>query len=256
MRIAVLQMASKAGDVTANLARIDRVMAEAAVQGADLLIAPELAVPGYGAGAAMHGLAERIDGAQADALAEMSRRHGPALVAGFAERAGDSVHISALFTDGTRRTAYRKAQLYGPYERDLFVPGPLDQPLIAFRGWLMGILICYDAEFPERVRHLARAGADLIVVPTALPDAPGSPFIATKMMATRAFENQVFLAYADQCGRDESFAYSGLSHIVAPDGGSLALAGPQDEALLIADLDPDAYAASRAINTYLADLRT
>ena len=75
------------------------------------------------------------------------------------------------------------------------------------------------------------------------------------MIRVRAFENQVFVAYVNHCGGDALFAYAGLSGIAAPDGTMLAVAPETGEALLFVDLDPAAYAASAAANSYLADLR-
>jgi predicted amidohydrolase len=93
-----------------------------------------------------------------------------------------------------------------------------------------------------------------VLVPTALPAGDHSPFIAGTIIPARAFENQVFVAYANHCGADARFAYAGLSHVAAPDGATLAQAGAAP-ALLIVDIDPAAYGASRADNPYLRDLR-
>ena len=79
-------------------------------------------------------------------------------------------------------------------------------------------MICYDVEFPEMIRHLALSGADLVLVPTALPASEHAAFIARSIIPVRAFENQVFVAYANHAGRDDAFAYAGLSGIAAPDG--------------------------------------
>jgi predicted amidohydrolase len=256
MRLAVLQMTAEAGAVAANLARIDAGLSKAAAAGADLLLAPELVTTGYGAGDQMARLAEPLDapGGQAAQLAALSARHGVALVAGLPERDGGVLYNTALFTDGTRRVAYRKAQLYGPYERGLFQPGGLEPVTVSHAGLRLGLLVCYDVEFPERVRALALAGVDAVLVPTALPAGPNAALIAERMVSVRAYESQVFVAYADLCGTDGRFTYAGRSHVAAPDGETLALAGVE-EALLIADLDPAAYAECRRDNPYLDDLR-
>src|SRR3546814_17548022 len=107
----------------------------------------------------------------------------------------------------------RKTHLYGAYERRLFTPGTPQSDLRDFDGVRLGFLICYDVEFPENVRRLARAGAELILVPTALPQGPFAAFIATSVVPVRAFENQVFVVYADHVGSDGRFAYAGLSQI-------------------------------------------
>ncbi len=256
MRIAALQMKAAAGDVAANLARIDRAAREAAAGGARLLVAPELATTGYGAGEAIRDLAEPLDGPQVTHLAAISQAHGLALVAGFAERDGPQVFNSLTLVDGAAAPlAYRKMQLYGDYERALFSPGPLQTTLCRLGGLTFGFLICYDVEFPEAVRALARAGAEAVLVPTALPKGPFADFIATSIVPVRAFENQLFIAYANHAGQDDAFTYAGLSRIVGPDGSALAAAGPNEDCVIFADIDPDAFAESRAANTYLTDLR-
>lgn len=255
MRITILQMEAVAGNLAANLARIDAAAGEAAGGGADLLVAPELALTGYGAGDAIRDLAEPADGPQVKQLQAIAQRHGLALVAGFAERAAGAVYNSLVMVEeGERPQVYRKTHLYADYERALFTPGKAAAALRDFRGLKLGFLICYDVEFPENVRRLAKAGADLILVPTALPQGPFAAFIATSVVPVRAFENQVFVVYANHAGKDAAFAYAGLSRAVGPDGRCLAAAADDRPALLFADLDPAAYEVSRRANTYLADL--
>lgn len=256
MRLAAFQMQAKAGDVAANLATIERAVRKAAAQGASLLVAPELALPGYGAGPAMKALAEVPDGPSWRGLAKVSRETGVAIIVGFAERAGEAVYNSALFVDGDKPpVVYRKSHLYGPYERGLFAAERPSARIIEHAGMKFGMLICYDVEFPENARRLAQAGAQAVLVPTALPASDHADFIARKMIPVRAFENQLFVAYVNHCGTDDRFAYAGLSGIAAPDGTLLAANGGTDEELLIADLDPSAFRHAAEQNPYLADLR-
>lgn len=255
MKIAALQMQAVNGDTDANLARIATAAKQAAGEGAKLLIAPELAVTGYGAGEAFPRVAAPAEGELVERLAAIARDNGIAIVAGFAEASGDVTYNSALFTDGIGTNAvYRKSHLYGGYERQWFRPAPPSSVLVKLGGLNLGMLICYDVEFPENVRRLALAGADLVVVPTALPQGASGAFIADRMIQVRAFENQLFVAYVNHCGTDGRFAYAGLSRIAAPDGSLLAAAPAEGEALVFADIDPAAYATSRAENSYLADL--
>lgn len=256
MRIAVLQMHARPGDPAANIERIGQAAREAAAGGADLLIAPELAITGYGAGEAIRALAEPADGPALMRLARISGETGVAIVAGFAEAAEGTVWNSAAFIRGTEpAVVYRKSHLYADYERNLFRPGTPSAVTIQHAGQTLGLLICYDVEFPENVRRLAQAGCTLIAVPTALPQSDHATFIARSMVPVRAFENQVFVAYVNHCGADERFTYAGLSTVAAPDGNVLASTKDAGEALLITDIVPADYAASAEQNTYLRDLR-
>jgi predicted amidohydrolase len=119
-------------------------------------------------------------------------------------------------------------------------------------GLKIGILICYDVEFPEAVRALALAGAELIAVPTALI----RPFdiVARTLVPARAFENQVYVAYAGICVSEAGLEYCGLSCIVGPDGQDLAGAGTGPD-LLLADIDLCAIPKGRMSNPYLSDRR-
>ncbi len=256
MKIALLQMRAEAGDVEANLAILAQAARDAAAGGAQLLVAPELATTGYGAGDAILDLAEPAEGPQVRRLTDIAERHGIAIVAGFAERDGDQVFNSlAMLRGDAAPSVYRKTNLYADYERALFTPGEIRPATAEFAGRRLGFLICYDVEFPENVRRLAEAGAEVIVVPTALPEGPHARFIATKMVPVRAFENQVFVAYANHAGEDARFRYAGLSRVVAPDGGCLAAVDDNAPSLLFANVDPSAYDESRQANSYLTDLR-
>lgn len=255
MRIAALQMQAIAGEAEANIARIAAAAAEATERGAKLLIAPELAVTGYGAGEAFADLRSPASGWILDRLSAIARENGIAIVAGFAEQDGPATYNSALFTDGIGTNAvYRKSHLYGEYERHWFSPERPTSIMVTIGGLKLGMLICYDVEFPENVRRLAQDGADLVVVPTALPKGWSGEFIADKMIQVRAFENQVFVAYVNHCGADARFSYAGLSRIAAPDGSLLAEAPAEGEALLVAEIKAGDFARSRTENTYLTDL--
>lgn len=255
MRLALHQMRAVPGDVAANCGRIAQAAAQAAEAGASLLLAPELATTGYGAGDVIRDLAEPLHGPCADRLAEMAERFSLTLVTGFAERAGAAVYNSALLVrpDGSR-LAYRKCQLYGDYEKRLFISGPDAPAVTQIDGLTIGLLVCFDIEFPEHARRLAAAGAQAILVPTALPASEHAGFIARAVVPVRAFENQLFVAYANHIGAD-AFSYAGLSCIVAPDGADLARGSEGEENLLVADLHPQPYQACRLANPYLEERR-
>lgn len=256
MRLAVLQMQAVPGDQEANFSRIAEATREAQEKGASLLVTPELALSGYGAGEAIATLAQGPDGEMADRLARLSRETGVALLVGLAERQGDDVYNSAFFfAGGEAPFIYRKSHLYGPYERELFQAEPPRAAIVEHGGLKLGILICYDVEFPENVRRLALAGVDAVLVPTGLPAGPHAQFIARQIVCVRAFENQIFIAYANHCGSDDRFTYAGLSTIAAPDGDTIAAAGEVEETLLIAEIEPGTYEASAEQNTYLVDLK-
>ncbi|MER6090566.1 carbon-nitrogen hydrolase family protein [Streptomyces bluensis] len=254
MRTALLQNSGRPGSVAGNLKVLDGAAGRAAAAGARLLVAPELFLTGYAIGDDIARLAEPADGDFADAIAETAGRHGLAIAYGYPERAGDQVFNSAqlISAKGVRLANYRKTHLYGCFERDHFTPG--EQPVVQAEldGLRVGIMICYDVEFPENVRAHALAGTDLLLVPTA--QMHPFQFVAESVVPVRAFENQMYVAYVNRVGREGEFDFVGLSTLAGPDGIAHARAG-RGEHLLLADVDPALLAASRQANPYLDDRR-
>jgi 5-aminopentanamidase len=254
MRIALLQSSGRPGSVVENLKVLDEAAGRAAAAGAGLLIAPEMFLTGYAIGDDIARLAEPSEGDSADAVAEIAGRHGLAVAYGYPERSGEVVFNSAqlVSADGARLANYRKTHLFGCFERDHFTPGEQPVAQAELDGVRVGIMICYDVEFPENVRAHALAGTDLLVVPTA--QMHPFQFVAESMIPVRAFENQMYVAYVNRVGHEGEFEFVGLSTLAGPDGVARTRAG-RDEDLVLADVDPALVAASREANPYLTDRR-
>lgn len=254
MRTALLQSSGRPGSIAENLKVLDEAAGRAAAAGAALLAAPEMFLTGYAIGDDIARLAEPADGDSADAIAELAHRHGLAIVYGYPERDGETVHNSAqlISADGTRLANYRKTHLFGCFERDHFTPG--EQPVVQaeLNGLTVGLMICYDVEFPENVRAHALAGTDLLVVPTA--QMHPFQFVAESLVPVRAWESQMYVAYVNRVGHEGEFEFVGLSVLAGPDGVARTRAG-RTEQLVIADADPAFLAASREANPYLKDRR-
>ncbi|MGW6143191.1 carbon-nitrogen hydrolase family protein [Streptomyces sp. NPDC055144] len=254
LRTALLQSSGRPGSVAENLKVLDEAAGRAAATGARLLAAPEMFLTGYAIGDDVARLAEPADGPSAQAVAEIAARHGVAVAYGYPERDGELVFNSAqlIAPDGTRLANYRKTHLFGCFERDSFTPG--DQAVVQAEldGVRIGLMICYDVEFPENVRAHALAGTDLLLVPTA--QMHPYQFVAESVVPVRAFENQMYVAYVNRVGQEGEFEFVGLSTLAGPDGVARARAGRGDE-LICADVDPAFLAASRDANPYLSDRR-
>lgn len=246
LRLALLQCESRPGDVPLNLRRLDRACRQAAAAGARLLVTPEMFLTGYDIGRPLAAaLAEPMDGTRARAVAAIARRHGIAVAFGHPERGprGEVFNTAACVdADGRVLGSHRKTHLFGELDRRMFSAGAGDEAPFDLHGWKIGLLVCYDVEFPENVRRLALRGADLVVVPTA--NMVSFDAVSRHLVPTRAYENQVFVAYANFCGTEASLAYNGLSCVAAPDGALLSRAARRP-CLLLADLQRDAVAAQR-----------
>ncbi|WP_329341403.1 carbon-nitrogen hydrolase family protein [Streptomyces sp. NBC_00663] len=254
MRTALLQSSGRPGSVDGNLKVLDEAAGRAAAAGAGLVTAPEMFLTGYAIGDDIARLAEPADGEGADAVAEIAVRHGLAIAYGYPEAFSGSVFNSAqlISADGDRLANYRKTHLFGCFERDHFTPGERHVVQTELNGLTVGLLICYDVEFPENVRAHALAGTDLLVVPTA--QMHPFQFVAESMIPVRAFENQMYVAYVNRVGQEGEFEFIGLSVLAGPDGVARTRAG-RDEQLVFADADPAFLAASREANPYLRDRR-
>jgi len=253
MKVAIYQGPGIPLDVAANIQTIGLQAERAAGERARLLIAPEMILSGYNIGsAAIAERAETSDGSSAQAIAELARQHNIAILYGYPERADDNIYnsVQLIDRDGSRLANYRKTHLFGDIDNDAFSAGTDATVLADLDGWRIGFLICYDVEFPENVRRLALAGADFVAVPTAVMEP--YDFVASHMVPTRAFENQVFVAYANRCANENGLDYIGLSCVAGPDGKDLARAG-RAETLIFAELDRELLDKWRGLNTYLQD---
>ncbi|MFE6285440.1 carbon-nitrogen hydrolase family protein [Streptomyces sp. NPDC057877] len=254
MRTALLQSSGRPGSPVENLKVLDEAAGRAAASGAGLLVAPEMFLTGYAIGDDIARFAEPADGDGADTVADIAGRHGVAIAYGYPERDGETVYNSAqlISADGIRLANYRKTHLFGCFERDHFTPG--GQPVVQAEvdGLRIGLMICYDVEFPENVRAHALAGTDLLLVPTA--QMHPFQFVAESLVPVRAFENQMYVAYVNRVGAEGDFEFVGLSTLAGPDGIARTRAGRAEE-LVVADVDPAFLAASREANPYLKDRR-
>lgn len=259
LRIAVLQRASVRGNIEANLAELDRAASQAQRDGVNLLITPEMYVTGYNIGDVVAQLA--LD-QPLERVAEIAVRHGIAILAGGPERLDahaesetPAIANSAWFINehGEVLARHRKLQLFGDVDRTYFVAGTAPVTMVNYRGVNIAILICFDVEYPEAVRAAAFAGADLMAVPTAQMEPFG--FVNEHVIRVRAWDNAVYVAYANQTGPDGDFDYVGLSVISSPFGENLVQAGRTEDALITAVVDPEVLTAARAQNTYLAEVR-
>lgn len=225
----------------------------AGYQGAplDLVVLPELFQCGYNIGDRVVELAENPDGPFASSIAELATAHNTAILYGFAERQGNVLFNSAQCIDkaGNVIGRHRKLLLPPGFEGEHFQSGTGSE-LFQLGKFKVAILVCYDVEFPENLRHVALSGADMVVVPTALAQQWG--IVSECLVPTRAFENGVFVCYSNYCGAENGLEYFGGSCIISPSGRQLARAGTSEH-ILHARLEYSAVSAARARLPYHID---
>jgi predicted amidohydrolase len=240
-RIVCPPTATVIADLAANRRMAEQAIRRAAGAGADIVLLPELATSGY----VFTGPAEARSvavGIEHPLFQEWSVAAGKAtVVGGFCELGDDGrLYNSAAVVDRTGvRVVYRKTHLWG-LEKLIFTPGSRPPPIVETASGRVGLLICYDLEFPEVTRDLAVRGADLIVAPVNWPlvERPAGerpPETVIAMAAART--NRIGIAIADRSGTERGQVWTGGSAIIDECGWVVADQQGDPEAAVEADLD-------------------
>ncbi len=256
MKIALWQTVGKPGEKAANLAALAQRARAASAAGARLLLCPECFLGGYNVAPQITALAEPADGPSARRIAEIARQAGLAIVYGYAEydpKSGDIFNaVQAIGPDGAVLGHYRKTHLFGAFEQNIYKPGSAFAAPFMFDGWSIGLLICYDVEFPEAVRSVALSGAELVLIPTALTEEYTT--VPEFIVPARAVENQIYVAYCNHVGDENGMRFLGYSRLAGPDGKIDRVVGEGD-VLLIAEVSHAALQANAATYPYRRDRR-
>ena len=218
--IAIAQVNPTVGNVTGNLAIIRRARDVAAAAGADLVVFPELVLVGYPPEDLV--LRPALVEAAADALHALEREStsGPALLVTLPWREGGCLHNAvALVADGQRVLRFKyELPNYGVFdEKRVFFPGPLPQP-VTFRDVRLGLPICEDIWFSTVAEHLARQGAELLLVPNGSPYEVGKLDQRLALARDRASETGLPLVYVNQVGGQDELVFDGGSFVINGDG--------------------------------------
>ena len=229
------------------------VLPEVQTAQTDLLLLPELFASGYNIGEQVVARAEPSAGPTAETIAALAKQHSLAIHYGYAEQGGERAFNAAqcFGPGGTRLGGHRKLAIPPGFEADHFSRGKGCR-LFSYKGLRIATLICYDAEFPETARHVASLGAELILVPTALGGQWG--WVAQSMIPTRAYENGVFIAYANSAGVENGMRFLGQSFIAAPNGQEIIRAGASPE-IIYGEIRPEMAAAAQNRLPYLDDVK-
>ena len=265
------------GDAEANLAVIETRVAEAAGNGAKLVLLQELH---NGAYFCQHecvdefDLAEPIPGPSTERLGKLAKRHGVVLVSSlFEKRAAGLYHNTAVVFDADGSTAgkYRKMHIPddpGFYEKFYFTPGDLGFNPIDTSVGRLGVLVCWDQWYPEAARLMALAGAELLLYPTAIGWDPGDDAAEKSRQRDawiishrgHAIANGVPVLSCNRVGHEASplgtsgVDFWGNSHVLGPQGEFIAEAG-SEPTILMAEIDMQRSEHVRRIWPFLRDRR-
>lgn len=233
--------------------RIIRLRDAANATQTDLIVCPELFLSGYAAGEDVERYAEPSDGPCAQKIAQVAKETRTAIIYGYPEAVDGARYNAAQCIDenGDALANHRKLVLPPGFEANVLTAGR-GLTLFDLGGIKVGLLICYDVEFPEAVRATAVAGAQVVVVPTALASEWG--VVANRVIPARAFENGVYVLYANHAGTEGDVTYLGESCIIGPDGKDLARASDAED-LISASLDPASVTVAQDRLPYHQDVR-
>ncbi|MEM0967491.1 MAG: nitrilase-related carbon-nitrogen hydrolase [Verrucomicrobiota bacterium] len=273
IRLAIYQAQGACGDgaTEQNLARLEMAVAKAKQYHAQCIAFPEIYLQGYTQNPeTAHATAETSDGPSITRIREIAQEHQMGIIVSYGERieGQDRTYyydsIAVIDEHGALLDSYPKCHLYGQQERDNWDVGNSDYPVHNIAGFPVGVVNCYECEFPELMRILALKGAKLIVGPTAadtfyrLPDGRMSsvpyPDVAKVQFPANAYANNLFFAYVNRCGyetRDgDSWHYRGNSMVCSPHGEIIVAADHEQDTLLVCDCVPAFYGRTHPAPDY------
>lgn len=238
-QIGLVQAAFTNGDVGKNLEQMKRIVETAKEQFSDvkLMLFPELAATGYFLSSAIREFAEDQKGMIAQYMADLASKNNMHIGYGYVEAGTHGeIYNSLRFIDshGEPVANYRKIHITS-LEKGIFTPG---NEIVSIKTELghIGLMICWDLAFPEVARTLAVRGADLILNPSAWEKPYADPFVRFGM--ARAIDNTVYVAVCNHIGKSNDLEFLGHSGLYGPDGAPIAMAGEDDEKVVVAEVDP------------------
>jgi NAD+ synthase (glutamine-hydrolysing) len=250
LRVALAQVNMTVGDLVGNSAKILASMRQAHAAGAHIICFPELALTGYPPEDLL--LKPGFVSANQAALQELivASRDLPGLtsVIGFVDRGHDIYNAAAVVYEGQLVSTYHKHYLpnYGVFDENRYFQAGYKAPLFLINGVHVGVNICEDIWYPTGpITMQAHAGAEVIL------NINGSPFHTEKdqfradMMATRAADNGVIVAYLNLVGGQDEVVHDGGSMVFDAQGNLLARAKRFEEDMLVVDLDTASVFRSR-----------
>jgi predicted amidohydrolase len=263
VRIALVQQQAT-GDPAGNRARGETAFLEAVRNGANLVAFAELAFtrfyPQVPATAESAALAEPIPGPTTDLFCALARETGTVAVLNLFERDGDRTFDSSPVIDADGRILGVTRMVHimeGPrfHERGYYAPGDREKFVFSTAAGRIGVAICYDRHFPEYMRGLRLAGAELVVVPQAGAVGEWTPGLFEAELQVAAFQNGYFAALVNRVGREDELEFAGESFVVAPDGAVIARAPGRADHILYADCDRAKTVSCHAARHFLEDRR-
>ncbi|NLH49795.1 MAG: NAD+ synthase [Myxococcales bacterium] len=248
LRIALGQTNSVVGDIDRNVARLMAVIDEAKAVGAHLVAFPELAITGYPPEDLVlrpHFLRKNKEAVERLAAAA----EGIVVVAGFIDVLDDAYNAAAVCADGRVAGVYHKIRLpnYGVFDEYRYFQTGAAPLVVQINGHAVGVTICEDIWVPDGPgeEEVVAGGAEVILNISASPYHMGKIAQRENMLATRASDMGVYLAFCNTVGGQDELVFDGSSVVIDQDGTILARSRSFAEDLLVCDLDLEAVLIDR-----------
>ena len=264
MRIALIQNYAGA-DRNENLLRALDSMEEARDAGAELVVFPELALdrffPQYQVCGWADSVAEMIPGPTTDRIAARARDLSLVTVFNLYERdeRGRMFDSSPVFeADGSLLGVTRMVHITeyeGFHEQAWYHPGDTGAPVYDSSVGRIGVAICYDRHYPEYMRALGAAGAELVCIPQAGTAGEWPEGMYEAEIRAAAFQNGYFTALCNRVGEDDGLVFAGESFVSDPEGRIVARGASGTEDLVVCDIDLAACTTSTARSLFWRDRR-
>jgi NAD+ synthase (glutamine-hydrolysing) len=239
IRIALAQINPTVGDFAGNTAKIIASIERARAAGAEIIAVPELSLPGYPPEDLL--LNPQFIESNLKALGEIvSASKGIVAIVGCVAKASDIHNAAAVTSDGELKGFYYKNFLpnYGVFDEYRYFDAGQSAPIYAYGDALIGINICEDIWYPGGPTQIqALAGAQVIINISASPYHAGKGSARERMLATRAEDNAVALAYVNLVGGQDELVFDGQSLIIDERGEIIARGKLFEEDLIIADIN-------------------
>ncbi|WP_421775099.1 nitrilase-related carbon-nitrogen hydrolase [Gracilimonas sp.] len=205
-------------------------------------------------------LAESIPGKTTDAISELAKEFGVVIILNLYEKDGNNLYDSSpvINTDGSILGTTRMVHIteYACFhEQQYYTPGNNGAPVYETPFGKIGVAICYDRHYPEYMRALALAGADLVIIPQAGSVGEWPDGLYEAEVRTAAFQNGYFVALCNRVGEEPKLKFAGESFVSNPAGEVIARAGEGTEEILYAELNLNEVEESHAKNLFLRDRR-
>ena len=246
-RLALAQTNATVGDIPGNTAKILQYLEMARQAQADLVAFPELAITGYPPEDLLFKTSFLRDNAAAMEKV-IAASKDLAVVVGYVQLSSDIYNAAAVGYDGRLIDTYRKMYLpnYGVFDEDRYFRRGESCPVYVINGVSVGIGICEDIWYPVGPIAVQRqAGAELVVNINASPFHAGKAGQREQMIATRATDNELFVAYLNTVGGQDELVFDGSSVVYDMRGNVVARGPGFEESLVVADLDIDSVFRTR-----------